>query len=151
MNPSGTYPTRIRLGVRTGGANYHSSSNISSNSYVTIARNFATNPNTGLAWTVADINALQAFLGLGFYNLALWQGGLISGRCTQLYVEATYLSLPSVTTMPSTNIEATSATLNGMLDSDGGLPSDCGFEWGLDTGYGSITPTELKSTGEIFS
>ncbi|MFC2040696.1 hypothetical protein ACFLTY_00010 [Chloroflexota bacterium] len=151
MNPSGTHSTTIGLGLRVNGLNYYGNSSISSNSYVTISRSYATNPNTGLAWTVADINALQAFLGLGFYNLALWQGGLISGRCTQLYVEVTYLSLPSVTTMLSTNVEATSATINGVLDSDGGLPSDCGFEWGLDTGYGFVTPTEPKSTGENFS
>ena len=151
MNPSGTRSTTIGLGLRVSGLNYYSNYGTSSNSYVTIARNFATNPNTGLAWTVSDINALQAFLGLGFYNLALWQGGLISGRCTQLYVEVTYLSLPSVTTISPANVEATSATLNGILDSDGGLLSNCGFEWGLDTGYGSVTPTEPKSTGENFS
>jgi len=151
MNPSGTYPTTIGLGVRIGGLNYYSNYGVSSNSYVTIAKDFATNPNTGLSWTVADINALQAFLGMAFINMALWQGGLISGRCTQLYVEITYLAPPSVTTEPPTNIGATSATLHGMLDSDGGLPSDCGFEWGLDTGYGSISPTEQKSTGETFS
>ncbi len=150
MNPSGTHSTTIGLGLRVNGLNYYGNSSISSNSYVTIARSYATNPNTGLAWTVADINALQAFLGLGFYNLALWQGGLISGRCTQLYVEVTYLSLPSVTTTLPTNVEATSATINGVLDSDGGLPSDCGFEWGLDTGYGFVTPTEPKSTSENF-
>jgi hypothetical protein len=53
--------------------------------------------------------------------------------------------------MPATSIGATSAALNGILDSDGGLPSDCGFEWGPDIGYGNITPTEQKSTGETFS
>jgi len=151
MNPSGTYPTTIGLGVRIGGTSYFSNYSVSSNSYTTIAKNYATNPYTGSSWTVADINALQALLKMSFINMALWQGGLISGRCTQLYVEITYLALPSVTTLPPTNIEATSATLNGMLDSDGGLHSDCGFEWGVDTGYGSITPTELKSTGETFS
>lgn len=151
MNPSGTYHTTIGLGLRINGANYYSNYNTSSNSYVTIAKDFATNPNTGSAWTVADVNALQAFLGLGFYNMALWQGGLISGRCTQLYVEVTYAGSPSVTTEPATNVGATSANLKGLLDSDGGLPSDCGFEWGLDTGYGNITPTEQKTTGDAFS
>ena len=151
MNPSGTYPTTIGLGVRINGLNYSSNYTVSSNSYVTIARDFATNPNTGSSWTVADISALQARLALGFYNMALWQGGLISGRCTQLYVEMTYAAPPSVTTLPPTNIGVTSASLNGMLDSDGGLPSDCGFEWGPDTNYGAVTPTEQKSTGQAFS
>jgi hypothetical protein len=53
--------------------------------------------------------------------------------------------------VPATDIGVTSATLNGRLDSDGGLPSDCGFEWGLDTNYGYVTPTEVKATGENFS
>jgi hypothetical protein len=151
MNPSGTYPTTVGLGVRIGGLNYYSNYSVSSNSYVGIARDFANNPNTGAAWTVADINALQAFLALGFYNMALWQGGLISGRCTQLYVEITYAGLPLVTTMPAADIGAASATLNGTLDSDGGLPSDCGFEWGPDENYGYVTPTVVKTTGENFS
>ncbi len=151
MNSGGTYPTTIGLGVRISGLNYFSNYSTSSNSYVTIARDFATNPNTGSAWTVASVNALQAFLALGFYNMALWQGGLISGRCTQLYVEVTYAAPPSVTTAPATDIEVTSARLNGMLDSDGGMPSSCGFEWGLDTLYGNLTPTELKTTGQAFS
>ena len=151
MNPSGSYHTTIGLGVRIGGTSYFSNYSVSSNSYVTIAKNYATNPYTGNSWTVADINTLQTLLKMSFINMALWQGGLISGRCTQLYVEITYLALPSVTTIPPTNIGATSVTLNGILNSDGGLPSDCGFEWGLDTGYGSVTPTEPKSTGENFS
>jgi len=151
MNPSGSYHTTIGLGVRIGGTSYFSNYGVSSNSYTTIAKSYVTNPHTGNSWTVADINALQALLKMSFINMALWQGGLISGRCTQLYIEITYLALPSVTTLPSTSVGAISVTLNGMLDSDGGLPSDCGFEWGLDTGYGSVTPTELKPTGETFS
>jgi len=151
MNPSGSYPTTIGVGVRISGTSYFSNYSVSSNSYVTITKNYATNPHTGSSWTVEDINALQTLLKMSFINMALWQGGLISGRCTQVYVEITYLAPPSVTTMPPTNIGAISATLNGMLDSDGGLPSDCGFEWGPDTNYGNITPTEQKSTGETFS
>lgn len=151
MNPGGTYPTTVGLGVRINGLNYFSNYSISSNSYASLARDFAVNPNTGLAWTVAQVNSLQAFLALGFYNLALWQGGLISGRCTQLYIEVTYAAPPSVTTMPATEIAVTSARLNGMPDSDGGIPSSCGFEWGPDTLYGNLTPTEVKSAGQAFS
>lgn len=151
MNPGGTYPTTVGLGVRINGLNYYSNDSFSSNSYITIVRDFAINPNTGSAWTVAGVNSLQAFLGIGFYNMAYWQGGLISARCTQLYVEVTYAAPPSVTTLPATSVAVTSATLEGLLDSDGGLLSNCRFEWGLDTNYGFITPTQQKSTGQTFS
>ncbi|MBA7696102.1 hypothetical protein ES703_104744 [subsurface metagenome] len=58
---------------------------------------------------------------------------------------------PSVTTDPATEVGAIAATLNGTLDDDGLLPCECGFEWGLDTGYGTTTPPQSKTTGETFS
>ena len=105
MNPSGSYPTTIGLGVRIGGISYFSNYSVSSNSYVMITINYATNPQTGSSWTVADINALQALLKMSFINMALWQGGLISGRCTQVYVEVTYTVVaPTVSTDPATEV-----------------------------------------------
>ena len=59
--------------------------------------------------------------------------------------------LPTVTTDPATALSAIAATLDGTLDHDGGEACDCGFEWGLDTGYGTITATESKTLGESFS
>jgi len=59
--------------------------------------------------------------------------------------------LSTVTTDPATALSAIAATLNGTLDHDGGEACDCGFEWGLDTGYGTITATESKTLGESFS
>jgi len=44
-----------------------------------------------------------------------------------------------------------SAKLNGTLVDDGALPCQCGFEWGLNTGYGTTTPPQSKTTGETFS
>jgi len=64
---------------------------------------------------------------------------------------STPLGLPAVTTDPATALSAISATINGTLDDDGGEPCECGFEWGLDTGYGITTPTQSKVTGETFS
>ncbi|GAI94087.1 unnamed protein product, partial [marine sediment metagenome] len=57
----------------------------------------------------------------------------------------------TVTTDPATEIGPIAATLNGTLVDEGLEPCDCGFEWGPDTGYGVITPTESKTTGETFS
>lgn len=59
--------------------------------------------------------------------------------------------LPTVTTDPATGIGQVSAALNGTLDNDGGLPCECGFEWGLDTSYGTITLTQTKTIGQNFA
>ena len=61
------------------------------------------------------------------------------------------VGLPMVTTDSATALSAIAATPNGTLDDDGGEACDCGFQWGLDTGYGTTTPTESKTTGETFS
>ncbi|GAJ02864.1 unnamed protein product, partial [marine sediment metagenome] len=58
---------------------------------------------------------------------------------------------PTVTTNPATALSAIAATPNGKLDSDGGEVCQCGFEWGLDTGYGTTTPPQSKTTDETFS
>jgi len=63
----------------------------------------------------------------------------------------TLVSAPAVTTKPATRLGAVLATLNGTLDDDIGEACECGFEWGLDTDYGTITPTESKTTDETFS
>lgn len=59
-------------------------------------------------------------------------------------------SLPTTTTDPATLLGISRATPNGTLDDDGGEACDCGFEYGLTTGYGTITPTQSKLTGETF-
>ena len=63
----------------------------------------------------------------------------------------TLVAASTATTDPASALAAIAATLNGTLDDDGGEACDCGFEWGLDTGYGTTTPTESKTTGETFS
>ncbi|MBA7692905.1 hypothetical protein ES703_101478 [subsurface metagenome] len=63
----------------------------------------------------------------------------------------TLVVAPTVTTDPATALSAIAATPNGTLDTDGGEACDCGFEWGLDTGYGTTTPTQSKTTIETFS
>ena len=61
------------------------------------------------------------------------------------------LAAPEVTTDPALWIGPLSATLDGTLDSGGGIqPCDCGFEWGETVAYGETTPTEKKETGEGF-
>jgi len=67
------------------------------------------------------------------------------------FVTAPAAVLPTVTTDPATGRGAMAATVNGTLNQGGGEACECGFEWGLDTGYGITTPTESKTTSETFS
>jgi hypothetical protein len=56
---------------------------------------------------------------------------------------------PTATTSPATGVHHASATLNGHLDPAGnGAVTDCHFEYGLTTGYGSSAPC---SQGNSFS
>ena len=132
--------------IKTGGVQYGSGNQFSSNTtYGAATAGWSTNPNTGLAWTVAEVNALQAgaLLGSNFWCT----------RCTQVYVEVTYtaLALPTTTTQAATAIVATQANLNGTLVNDGGAACSCGFEWGLTIAYGNITPTQSRTTGQTFA
>ena len=72
------------------------------------------------------------------------------GWAVSVLVEV-FAATPTVTTDPASGATAESITLNGTLDLQGAAPSDCGFEWGPDTGYGTTTATQTKSTTETFS
>ena len=61
------------------------------------------------------------------------------------------LPLPEVATGPATEIGLTEATINGLLEDDGGILCDVAFEWGLTESYGNITPVQGKVAGEYFS
>lgn len=59
---------------------------------------------------------------------------------------------PVVTTNPAIGIEETNATIRGTLTSDNGESCSVWFEYGLTTGYGSITSiTSGKVTGNTFN
>jgi hypothetical protein len=45
--------------VRSGGTDHLGSNRVLSTSYITYYDTYATNPVTGLAWTVGDINSLE--------------------------------------------------------------------------------------------
>jgi len=61
------------------------------------------------------------------------------------------LPLPEVATGPATEIGFIEATINGLLEDDGGFLCDCAFEWGVAESYGKITPVQTKTAGEHFS
>ncbi len=59
--------------------------------------------------------------------------------------------LATVTTDEASSIEQEEATLNGTLDADGGETCVCGFEWGETDAYGNTTPTQSRTTGQLFA
>ena len=61
------------------------------------------------------------------------------------------LVTPTVVTGPATDIGLAEATINGLLEGDGGVPCDCAFEWGPTEAYGHITSLQQKTAGERFS
>ena len=61
------------------------------------------------------------------------------------------LPLPEVSTGPATEIGLIEATINGLLEEDGGFICDCAFEWGLNESYGRVTPLQNKTAGDDFS
>lgn len=144
-NNLGSFSTQIK----TGGTQYQGSGGIryfSNTGYINGGDTWTVNPNTGLPWTVADINALQAgaWLSSNFWCTF----------CTQVYVVVTYtaLALPTTTTQPAIAIAATQANLNGILANDGGEACESSFEWGLTAGYGNETPWQSgKGSGDAFT
>ena len=61
------------------------------------------------------------------------------------------LPLPEVVTGPATAIGLIEATINGLLEEDGGFICNCAFEWGLTESYGRVTPVQSKTAGDDFS
>ena len=81
------YVMRISTGaprIQVNGTNYGNAAGGLTTSYATYSQTWATNPNSGVAWTWSDIDALQAGCVL--------TGARRSGdaRATQIYIEVDY-------------------------------------------------------------
>ena len=63
----------------------------------------------------------------------------------------TLIGAPNVTTNNATNVNATSATLNGYLLSDGGENCSVWFEFGNTTSYGQLSSIQMKNYGQAFN
>lgn len=59
------------------------------------------------------------------------------------------LPLFNVQTGPATDVTANSATLNGSIDPEGIAVTECFFEYGITTAYGTSVPCEAPGPGEI--
>lgn len=147
QNPDGEYPTTIGLGLRVNGNNHLDVFERNSNSYATYSYDYPTNPETGVAWTVDDIDNLQILVRMAFINKALHEGGLISGRCTQVYAVITYLTASTITTQAVTDIAATTATGNGNITTLGSpAPTAHGVCWNT-TGTPNIDDDDSTDEG----
>ena len=72
------------------------------------------------------------------------------------YAETTFTTssptAPTCSTQAASGVGSSSATLRGVVDSDGGVPCNVRFAWGTNTSYGSYTAWETgKVTGETVS
>ena len=153
QSPGQVGVANIGRGVRVNGSSYYSTFGTTNDSYFDTGVDYVTNPDTGVAWTISDVNSLQSLVRNKFVNYALFQGGFTSSRCTQVSAVVTFdpILAPTGTTDPATSVAANSSTLNGTLDDDGGEACDCGFEWGLTDAYGNTTPTQSRTTGQTFA
>ena len=73
--------------IKTGGIAYDGTAQTLTTAYATYSTAYPTNPQSGSEWTWAEINALQAGVGL---RRALKTGGDKTSKCTQVWVVVDY-------------------------------------------------------------
>lgn len=77
--------TNLKIAIKTGGVAYESAEIATTSSYAVYSKEWTTNPNTGVPWTIADINALQ--IGIALFSET---PSYNATRVSQLYVEITF-------------------------------------------------------------
>jgi hypothetical protein len=98
-----------------------------------------------------DASSLPATLltDFGAQNQSSAQGVAVAAATGDVYVvdqnnAVVYVfapvTVPDVTTGSASNVQGASATLNGTVNPDGIQLTDCHFEYGTDTSYGSSAP-----------
>jgi len=80
------YKGYYRIYCKTNGTLVHTSDAVLALAYTNYSQQWSTNPVTGLAWTWAEIDALQ--IGVSFVVSPYWAGHY--AYCTQVYVEIGY-------------------------------------------------------------
>ncbi len=92
----------------------------------------------------------------GEYWIEVWaknKGGSSAKVAEKEVTLEANITLPNIITQSASNIGATNAELNGLLEKDGGITvTDCGFYWGTSSGYliNKIS-VSTKSKGSIIS
>ena len=88
--------------IKTNGVSYSGSEITLTTSYADYSTVYATNPQTGSAWTWAEIDALQAGVGLRGSSTTGAEAQRES-RCTQVWVVIDY-TLPDISSTPATRV-----------------------------------------------
>jgi hypothetical protein len=90
----------------------------------------------GTTWILLHPGTTGQVLAINGSNIPAWQNA-----------SASNLIAPTATTLAATDLQITTATLNGNVNANG-LSSTVVFEWGLTTAYGSnATATQSPVTG----
>lgn len=140
MRNRGLYDSAYQL-VKTHGTVYPASVPAGPSSYTDDGETWATNPNTGIAWTIAEVDAMQ--IGVKIECGSTTQPSRI-GRCTQVWVIINYSNVPTVTTEAVSDIAATTATGNGTITALGAdNPTEHGHCWSTSS---NPTTSDSKTT-----
>ena len=91
-------------------------------------------------------NALWWFRAAAMNALGIAYGKWYKAYCTDL--DGT--GVPEVTTVAATNVEATTATINGTLTDGKGASAICYFAWGKTKQYFNYTTSEVVAHGDDF-
>jgi hypothetical protein len=108
----------------------------------------------GINWTYSISPAATNWWGITWSpDLGLFCAvGGNNGAANDVMIGASSVAAPSVETDAASSITATTATLNGKLNSDGGDPPvTCSFQYGTTVAYGSTTPGQAVVSGASFS
>ncbi|MHA1289722.1 MAG: glycoside hydrolase family 78 protein, partial [Candidatus Thorarchaeota archaeon] len=145
----------FKIVIKTGGSVYKTNSiQHSTSTWTTYATEYTTNPQTGQAWTWAEIDSLQAGVGI----ICDWGE---DGFCTQVYVVVDYTpnttpsaDTPTVQGYSSSpqkdHITDSTPTLGWTFNDNGDGDIQDGFEVEVWTGSGG-TGTNMLDTGEQVS
>jgi len=128
--------------IKIGGIEYDSVSEPFTENWGVCARERATNPNTGAAWTWDDIDNLQI-------GIALEYSFSPKNRCAEVYIKIYYDSVPFVSSSATTNIEETTATGNGNITDIGKEnATKRGVCWNT-TGNPTVADSKSEQTGSF--
>ncbi len=103
-----------------------------------------TNPFTGLAWTIAELDALQAGCSIG-------NGASYGSPILDYMAVVVCWANAAVETRPVVDFTGVSATLKGYVTEDEGEDCTVRFNYGLTTAYGTNTAWQTKRRNSEFS
>jgi hypothetical protein len=105
---------------------------------------FQANPNTGVAWTIAELFDLIAGVSLGE------GGGWGIPTCDYLAIFALWANA-AVQTDGCTDLGGANRRLYGTVLEDEAETCTVYFEWGATVAYGNVTPDQTKAKGDSFT